>query len=81
MSDNLTTFGVNPADTQPQISSLRGQAGWWTVPTQWFCYVDENNQRWASPNENRNPAYACYLDEDFTLKYFDTYRNRQLGIG
>lgn len=81
MSSGLTTFGVNPGDTEPQRSSLRGQSGYWTVPLAWYCWTDENRQVWASPDASRTPRYACTLDYDFTLKFFDTYRNRQLGIG
>jgi hypothetical protein len=76
----VTTFGVDPSDTQPQRSSLYGASGWWTVPTQYYVWTDANHQVWCSPNENHEPAFACKTDYDFTLKYFDLYRNRQLGI-
>lgn len=77
---NLTTFGVDPNDNTPQRTSLYGSSGWWSLPTGWYTWTDENRQVWCSPNESREPRYACKMDYDFTLKFFDMYRNRQAGI-
>lgn len=77
--NNPPMFGVDPTDTVPQVSSLRGMSGYFTVPTQWYVWTDSERRLWCSPNESHEPAFGVTMDEDLTMKFFDLYRNTQLG--
>jgi hypothetical protein len=58
-------FGLHPNDLTPTKTSVRGEAGWFTVPLGWYFQTIPGSQEVkASPNADfSKPVYYCTLDD------------------
>lgn len=66
----------------PQPANFMGQTGWWTVPTSWHSWTDENGQIFVSPDDVlRDPKFAVKINLDGCWVFYSVMANFMTRCG